>query len=453
MATVAIFTLGSGICGGASSPGMLITGRAIQGIGAGGINMLVDIIICDLVPLRERGNYIGLLFAAISVGSAIGPFVGGVLTQHATWRWVFYINLPFGAIALILLFAFLRVSYRNEGTRIEKIKRIDFVGNAILIASTCSVLFALTYGGTRYSWSSAHVVIPLVLGLIGLLLFYLYEVSPACKYPVIPLKILANRTSAVALFISFQNSLLTFWIIYFYPLYFQSVLKSSPTRSGVQLLPLSIVFPVFAAVGGTAVAKTGRYKPFHIVGFAMLTVGIGCSSLLDANSPAVAWVILLCVLAAALGVIISTLLPAVQAGLPESETAASGATWAFIRSLGTIWGVSIPAAIFDNRFDQLSDHITDQSSRSLLSNGQAYEHASKDFINSFHGVTQDQVISVYRDSLQRVWQIGIIFAGVSFLSVFGEKELKLRTELETEFGLEKPTREKPSDLESKDVTT
>ncbi|KAI9751192.1 MAG: hypothetical protein M4579_006171 [Chaenotheca gracillima] len=441
--SVAVFTLASGICGGASSTPMLIIGRAVQGIGAGGINMLVDIIICDLLPLRERANYVGLLFAVISIGSAIGPFVGGVLAQHSTWRWIFYLNLPLGGLAMGLLFAFLRVSYRKDETTQQKISRIDFIGNGLLIASTTSVLYSLTYGGTRYSWSDARILSSLILGLIGFVIFYLYERKPLFGDPVVPPRLFSNRTSSAAFFISFQNSVLTFWVIYFYPVYFQSVLNSSSTRAGVQLLPLSVVFPLFAALAGGAVTKTGRYKPFHIIGFALLTLGIGCSSLLDADSPMAAWVVLLIVLAASLGLLISTLLPAVQAGLPDSETAASGATWAFVRSLGTIWGVSIPAAIFNNRFDQLSGRITDEASRAVLVGGKAYEYASKDFINSFHDPTRAQVISVYADSLKRVWQIGIVFAGVSFLAVFVEKEIKLRTDLETDYGIEEKKKVAP----------
>ena len=409
--------------------------------------MIVDMIICDLVPLRERSNFVGLLFAIISMGGAIGPFVGGVMVQHASWRWVFYINLPFGGAAMALLFIFLRVNWEKTATFKDKIVRIDWIGNAILIASTFAVLWALTYGGTRYSWSSGRVIAPLILGLIGLLLFMSYEMSSFPKEPVVPPHLFANRTSSAAFFISFQHALLTFYIIYFLPVYFQSVLGASPTRSGVDLLVLVLVFPVFAAVAGGAVAKSGRYKPVHLAGFAILTVGIGCLSLLDRNSKTGVWVVLQIIVAAGLGALISCLLPAVQAELDESETATSTATWAFIRSLGTIWGVSIPAAIFNNRFDQLLHLIDDPAVRARLSNGKAYESASAALIRSFEGATRDQVIHVFTQSLKRVWYIGVVFGGVSFLAVFLEKEVQLRTELDTKFGMEK--REKVDEGEAR----
>lgn len=434
--SVAIFVLGSGICGGATSTEMLIGGRAVQGVGAGGINMLVDIIICDLVPLRERGKFVGLLFALITLATAVGPLIGGLLAQHSSWRWVFYMNLPIGGFAILLLVLFLRVSYRKDLGFVDRVKRIDWVGNAILIASTFSILWALTYGGSKDPWSSPRIVTPLVLGLVGLALFYFYETSSFCTDPVVPPKLFANRTSSTAFILSFQHSILTMWVTYFLPVYFQSVKGSTPTRSGVELLPLVMIFPPSAAIAGGVLQKTGRYRPIHLIGFALTTLGLGLQSLLERNTNTGLWFLFQFLIAVGLGVLISCLLPAVQANLTEAETATSTATWAFIRSIGLIWGVSIPASVFNNRFDQLLPRILDSSARDRLSGGQAYGSASKDFINSFASGTRDQIIEVYTESLKRVWQIAVVFAGFSFLLVWMEKETKLRTELETDFGIE-----------------
>jgi len=437
----AIFLLGSGLCGGSTSMNMLIGSRAVQGIGAGGVNMLIDMIVCDLVPMRERGNFMGLLFLFVSGGSAIGPFVGGILTDRTTWRWVFYINLPFGGVALALLVLFLQVEWRREGTNMDRLKRIDVIGNAVLIASTFSILWALTYGGTRYTWAAPNVVTPLVIGLVGLIIFFFFEKSSWCRYPVMPPHHFNNRTTVVAFFVTFMNMLIVFWIIYFYPLYFQAVLGASATRSGVDLLPVVVSFPVFAAVGGALVTKTGRYKPIHLFSLGILTLTVGLNSILDRNSHTAVWAVFGVLAGAGLGSTISTTLQAVQAGLPESETASSVGTWAFIRSLGTIWGVAIPSAIFNNRFDQLNYQI-DASVRAAFTHGQAYQHATKAFLNSFPPAIQEQLVNVYVEALKRVWQIGVVFAGITFLSVFLEKEIKLRTELDTEFGLANGRKEK-----------
>ncbi|KAL3291273.1 Major facilitator superfamily domain general substrate transporter [Colletotrichum asianum] len=175
IAIVALFTLGSSICGGANGPAMLIAGRAIQGAGSGGINMIVDIIISDLVPLRERGNCFAIILVTYGIGTAIGPLVGGIIVQKTSWRWVFYINQPVGGLSLVLLYLFLHVKWDRTSMTGDKLRRIDVIGNVILRASTVSVLIALTWAGAIHPWSSYKVIVPLILGLLGLAGFCVFE--------------------------------------------------------------------------------------------------------------------------------------------------------------------------------------------------------------------------------------------------------------------------------------
>lgn len=436
ISSVLIFLAGSAICGAAQNTAMLIVGRGIQGVGGGGINMLVDVIICDLVPLRERGKFIGMLFAIISMTASFGPLIGGALAGNGHWRWVFFLNLPIGAVALVILFIFLRLSHRGGLTWQKRLRQLDYTGNAILIVSTVLVLYVLTYAGSKYAWSNAQMVALLVVGLVLLPLFGIYERSSICAHPVIPPSLFANRTTSAAFFISFNHSLLTYWATYFFPLYFQSVLGASPTRSGVDLLVLVFIFPLFAAVSGGLVAKTGEYRLAHLISMSLITIGFGCNSLLDQNSHTGVWVILQLIVAAGLGACVSAQLPAIQAGLTESEAASSTATWAFVRSLGMIWGVAIPAAVFNNRAEQLLYRIDDGAVRAQLAGGKAYEHATAAFVHHLDERTKQQVKDLFVAALKRSWQIGIVFGGVSVLAVFLEKRTKLRKELETDFGLQ-----------------
>lgn len=436
ISAVAIFVLGNGLCGGANSSAMLIAGRCVMGIGTGGLTMMLELIVSDLVPVRKRAPFMGIIFAAINVGTALGPFVGGQLVSTTTWRWVFYMNIPIGGTALLLLIAFLQTSYKGRMTLAQSVRRIDFVGNILIMASSVSILFALTYGGARYSWSSWHTAVPLALGLVGLVVFVIYEAFVP-KEPVMPLRLFTNRTSATAFFLTFIFSLLNLWRIYFLSVYFQSTLLSSPARAGVQILPSVLMLLPAVLIAGGFVNKTGRYRPVHFFGFGLLTLGQGLLVLLGSNSPPAAWIIIQMVVAFGSSSIVSALLPAVQAGLSEADTAAATATSSFIRAFGVIWGVTIPTVIFNNRFNQLSGRITDVSVRNIFAGGRAYELASKDFIKQFPQPTRDQIISVYQDSLRRGWQISTIFAGVAFLAVFLEKEIVLRTKLETEYGMKK----------------
>ena len=297
---------------------MLIIGRAIQGVGGGGINMMIDLIVCDIVPLRERGNYLGIIFAVFSVGTSMGPFIGGVLVTNSTWRWVFYINLPIGGVALVLLIAFLHVNYKKESTLIDRIMRIDFIGNAILIASVVAILFATAYGGTRYAWSSWRIIVPLVLGFIGMGFYQVYESSNFCLEPTTPPRLFSNKTSSTAYFLTFVHALLTVWVIYFLPLYFQAVLASTAARSGVQLLPTVIVLIPLAAVSGILISKTGRYKPLHLLGFALMTLGFGLFTLLDSESSISVWVIFQIFAAAGSGLVVPALLRQLKPNSPKA---------------------------------------------------------------------------------------------------------------------------------------
>ena len=441
---VGVFTLGSGICGGASSSNMLIAGRTVQGLGAGGINMLIELILCDLLPLRERGRFMGLLFAFIIIGSAAGPFVGGVLVQQVNWRWVFYINLPFGSTSIVMLCFVLHLRHRSQGTFIDRMKKIDWVGNGILIAATSSILYSLTYGGTRYPWTHPPIIITMILGLFGQVLFGIYELSPFCKEPVMHPALFSNRTSAAGFILTFLQTALSFWGNYFLPLYFQSILLASPTRSGVQILPFAVVYVVGAAAAGSIVTRFARFRFMHFFGFALITIGIGSFTVLNRNTSTAVWVILQMIFALGLGVVMACLLPAIQAALPDSLNAASTGIFAFIRSIGTIWGVSIPAAIFNNRVDQLLPSLHDPSIQDHLTRGQAYERATKAIMLTYPEAIRGEVIGLYEGSMKRVWQLGIIFAGIGFLLVFMEDDLRLRTSHETDFGLREKRKEKES---------
>ncbi|PYI02397.1 MFS general substrate transporter [Aspergillus sclerotiicarbonarius CBS 121057] len=440
--SAATFTLGSGLSGGASNINMLIAGRLIQGIGAGGINVLIEIIVCDLLPMRERGRYLGLIFGLIAIGTALGPLFGGLIVEYSTWRWVFYLNVPIGGAAMVTLFTFLRVKSDHTPDYWMRLKRIDWLGNTVFVLAMVSVLIALSWGGSQYPWSSFRVIVPLVLGFVGFGLFLLYEASPYCANPTMPLRLFANRTSGVAFALTFLHSLASISVMYFLPVYFQAVLAASPSRSGVELLP-TILFIIPAAItAGGLLSKLGRYRPIQHVGFALMIIGFGLLTLLHANATTGQWVGYQVLSALGTGLALPVLLPAVQASLTEADTALSTATWAFTRTFGLIWGATIPTAAFNNRVNALLGRITDAAIASQLADGKAYEQATKRFMDSITDpVTRGQVVSVYVDAIRTVWYVSMAFAGLAFLLVIVEKEIPLRKELDTKFSMEEKDKE------------
>ncbi|KAI0898730.1 MFS general substrate transporter [Annulohypoxylon nitens] len=425
---VAVFVLGSGISGGAATATMLIAGRAVQGIGGGGIILMIEMIVCDLVPLRDRGRFTAVIMGLFGIVSSLGPFIGGAIAEVTTWRWVFYINLPICGLSLVLLTSFLHVNYDRSPSIAERLRRIDYSGNIILIASVTAILISLTYGGSRYPWSSWRVLFPLILGLVGLGVFILYELSRWCVEPMTPPHLFRNRTSIVAFYLTFIHSLLSFWVLYFLPVYFQGVLLKDPNRSGVLLLPTAIVIIPGGIIGGFLMSKFGKYRPVHFAGFAFMAIGTGTFILFDENSSVALYVCLQLVAGLGSGLVLGALLPAVQAGLTEKDTASSTATWTFIRTFGTIWGVSVPAAIFNSRSNELSNRIDDPSVRALISNGQAYSHATSSVLLSLETQAREQL----------VWIVAVAIAGVSFFAVFAERDIGLRDNLDTAYGLDEP---------------
>ncbi|RYP54946.1 hypothetical protein DL769_010254 [Monosporascus sp. CRB-8-3] len=438
LAVIAIFVLGSGICGGATTAGMLIAGRAVQGVGSGGIILVSSIIISDLVPLRQRGNFSAILMGIFGIGSALGPFIGGAIVDSTTWRWVFYLNLPIGGAAFAMLFVFLRVNYNKEMSFWQKLKRVDLIGNSILVGSTVSVLYALSYAGTRYLWQSWHTLVPFLVGFLGLFIFAWFQTTGFSTEPLMPPRFFRTRTSTILAVNTFLYSALLYWCIFFLPVFFQGVKLFSPRRAGVALLPISLVGIPGSILGAVALTRWGRYKPIHILAFAIQTLGLGLFTLQREETTDVEWAIFQCIVAFGGGMIFTTILPAFQAFTHERDLAACTAAWYFIRMFGHIWGVAIPAAIFNNRVDALlaQGAISDPRVARTIRAGGAYQAASAAFVEQFPPALQIEIRAVYRQTTQRVFQIAIVFAGIAFLLTLLEQEVELRKTLETEFGLE-----------------
>lgn len=451
---ILLFALGSGIAGGAATSGMLIAGRSVQGVGAGGIYVLIDIICCDLVPLRQRGQYLGYMFTFAGVGALIGPVVGGALALK-DWRWIFYMNIPISGLALGVVLIFLQVNYERNRTSTwrQLLLRIDFIGGTIFIGSITAVLFGLVMGGVRYAWSSWHIVTPLVIGIAGWIAFHAHQASRFCAEPSVPPRLFQNRTSATAILLAFISSMVIQIITYFLPVYFQAVLGTSALRSGIHFLPFAILSMVFAVVGGTILSKSGLYRLVHWAGFALSSIGLGLFILLDNNTSKATWAGFQIIAAAGSGLVLSTILPAIMASLAESDTAVASSAYSFTRTFGQIWGISMASIIFNDAFNSRINIIQDPKTRLQLADGAAYAYASQQFVPNLPPETREQVTEVYTKALRIVWWLSIGLSIFAFLCVFVEKDIELRSELETEFGLHKKAKLEPSDKEEKELET
>jgi hypothetical protein len=312
---------------------------------------------------------------------------------------------------------------------------VDYMGTGLLAFSVVMVLITLSRGGAPNPWSHWSVITPVVLGALGFMGLTFWERSERCKYPVFPPHVFSNRTTIIAFVLTAIHGFVTYGFQFYLPPFFQAVKGSSPSQSGLEVMPTTLAVVVCAAVGGPLMSLWGKYKPMHIVGFGLMTTGLSLCFLLGPSTPIEVWLVLQLVVAGGLGIVISTMLPAVQVKLPESSTGAAAGSWAFLRGTGSLFGVAIPGAVFNIRFTSLLPTIPSKIAQSQLAKGQAYQHASAAFVGSFGKNNKVQIITAFNESLKSVWIVFAILAGIGFLMTFGEKQHKMRKQLNTKYGL------------------
>ncbi|KAH6949223.1 major facilitator superfamily domain-containing protein [Fusarium avenaceum] len=434
---VCIFTLGSGLCGGAHNTAMMVGGRAVQGLGGGGILTMSEIVVCDMVSIRERGMYAGIIGSVWAIAAVVAPVMGGAFAQNISWRWIFYINLPIAGVSLIALGLFLKLARPPSGTMKQQMARIDWGGSILLIGSVTSIVLSLSWGGSEHSWSAWQTIVPLIVGLVALAAFFVYQGSPWLKEPTMPLRLFGNRTSSTLLIISFIHSLLLYWICYFLPVYFQAVKEASPTRSAVMLFPIACTSAPAGVAAGISITQTGKYRIWHFSGFVLMSIACGLFTLLDEDSSTGTWVGFQILFGVGCGCVFTSTLPPILASLPDSDVATATGAWTFIRNFGSIWGVAIPATVFNNHVNHAAHRISDDRVKSLLVNGGAYEHATKYFLETLDSDPdlKAEVVQVYLNGLKVVWQVSIAFCLLGFILCFFVRSLILRDELNTEYGL------------------
>lgn len=438
VASVALFIVGSAMAGAAQGPGLLIAGRTVQGVGAGGMYVLIDVVCCDLVPLRERGKYLGIVNSTAAVAAAIGPVIGGAMAA-SNWRWIFYMNIPICAVPLISLLLFMRMKKTEDGNGSRypsKARQIDLVGNLVFIPSMVALVFGLVTGGIETPWSSWRVILPLVVGILGWVVFHVHQ--HFAVNASIPSRLFANRTSAAAFALTFLSSVATQAISYFLPVYFQAIQGNTVDRSGINFLPLAIGTLVSAVIAGVLLSQFGMYRVLHLVAFACSIIAFGLLTTLDGSTPTVAWAFFELIASAGAGIPVSTLLPAIMAALSESDVAAATAAFSFIKTFGYIWGVTIPSILFNAIANNNLDLIPSAEIRSQLADGGAYSFASQAhrLQSMLPSDLWSRVETVYLRALDSIWWFSLAISILGFGIVGLERGLELRTELETDYGLE-----------------
>ncbi|XXH03063.1 hypothetical protein Hte_009453 [Hypoxylon texense] len=414
LAAVATFWIGSLICALSVNIGMLIAARAIQGVGGGGIVVLVNICVGDLFSMRKRGMYYAFFGMVWAVASAIGPILGGVFTSKVTWRWCFYVNLPISGVGFAVLLFVLKLHNPRTPVR-EGLAAIDWLGSLLIIGGTLMFLFGLEFGGVTYPWGSAPTICLIVFGVVTIGVFVVVEKWYA-KYPVIPLRLFKFGTNISTFGICLVHGCVFISGSYYLPLYFQAVLGASSLLSGVYLLPYVLSLSFVSVGSGLFMKKTGKYLPAIIFGMFFMTLGFGLFIDLGAEANWAKIIVFQIIAGIGVGPNFQSPLIALQTSVEPRDIAAVTSTFGFVRQLSTSVSVVIGGVVFQNGMERQYPMLLAQLGPELagqLSGGSAGGNVG--LVASLPGVQGQIARAAYWNSLRDMYIMYAAFAGVGLI--------------------------------------
>lgn len=402
--SVLIFIIGSFLCGLAQNMNMLIASRAIQGIGGGGLAVTATALIADVIPLRERGRYQGAMGAVFGVTTLVGPLIGGLFTDHLSWRWAFYVNVPIAAVVIIL--AARTIPGISERTK----PAIDYLGVLFIGLGATGLTLATSWGGTTYAWSSPIIIGLLIGSVVALGIFVLVEFRAVD--PILPMHLFKNRVFTVASLLSFIVGFGMLGSMTFLPLFIQYVNGASATTSGLRTLPMVVGLMITAIASGNVVSKTGRYKIFPILGSAVMGLGLYLLSTMDESTDFWLQALYMFVLGAGIGLIMQILTLVVQSTADYRDLGTATSAVTFFRTLGSSFGASLMGSIY-------ASHLASKLVEALAaSHTPAAAIASPAALHRLPEAQRLPIVHAYAQALQTMFLYAVVVAVIAFALAF-----------------------------------
>jgi EmrB/QacA subfamily drug resistance transporter len=421
---IGVFVLGSVVAALAPSMAVLIGGRAVQGLGAGGLIALALAIVGDIMPPRERGRYQGYFGATFGTASIAGPLLGGFFTDGPGWRWIFWINVPIGLAALLVTSRALR-----RAPSVRRNHKIDYVGAAVVVAAVSSILLYTAWAGGEFGYAAPVSLALLGVGVLLTGLFVLVEAR--ADEPIIPLRLFRNRVFTPTVIFTMLMGLAMFGGIIYLPVYFQVVQGMSPTQSGLALLPMMAGILLTSIGSGQIMTRTGRYKAFPIIGAAITAAAILLLSTLDMGTPYWQVGLYVFILGFGLGFTLQIVVTAVQNAIERRDMGSATSSVTFFRSMGGAFGTAIFGAVLTVR---LPHHLAGAGSAAGLPPGASEAEVANNVqaIQALPDAAREVVVGAWVDALQEVFYVALPFVAAAFVIAWFIPELRLRTAADDE---------------------
>ncbi|KAF1836731.1 MFS general substrate transporter [Decorospora gaudefroyi] len=429
--SLAFFLAGSIVPAVANNFTVVLVGRSIQGVGGGGIICLTEMVVVDTVPLRERGKWTSFFGAMWSIGTVAGPLLGGGFSQNVSWRWIFWINLPFLGLGAVLITIFLKLNQKH-GSFLTKLLEVDWIGMVLFLASMTGFLIPVTWGGVQYPWDSWRTLVPLIVCGVGMIAFVVY-IEFFASNPLIRTSVFKNMSATILYVSTVIHGIILWAILYYMPLYFEAVKGFGPILTGVAMFPWTFTVAPASIATGIAITVTGHYRWADRVGWSLTTLGMGLLIVLKANTSTVSWIFLHLVGGIGTGILFPAMALGVQASATAKDQAYAANMFSFFRAFGQTLGVAVGGVIFQNQMKKklltyplLADMATE------------YSRDAAGLVQIIKGMPggemKEQLRESYTYALRYIWIVMLAFAAVALLGSWFIKAYDMNGTMDMERG-------------------